>query len=102
MICFTKHQFCLITEQNTCNLRKDLTTETSLMSELDKQIMLNTDLPPGEYTSRDRERNVNLLGSQDLIKFPRSGEQLTSWVFQGSIKSNRTHDTGTNSGVHQY
>ena len=72
---------CILTE-NSSNIRRDITAETSLMNDLDKRINYELDSP---RDARFNPQNVNLisLNSDENLQ---SNNQ--SWCFNGGSKTN--------------
>ena len=72
--------FCF--SENSSNIRRDITAETSLMNDLDKRINYELDSP---RDARFNPQNVNLisLNSDENIQ---SNNQ--SWCFNGGSKTN--------------
>ena len=85
--------------QNASNLRRDLTAETSLMSDVDKHVNGDRrDRKTSDYTVEPtRQLNVNLLAASSLSNKERTMEDTSSWVFQGSTKGSRSSQS-SNSG----
>ena len=81
--------------ENSSNIRRDITAETSLMNDLDKRVNYELESP---QDARFNSRNVNLLISLN------SDENLVgnngAWCFHGSSKTNSDNASLERSGKH--